>query len=321
VADGGTAGRSSIAAFSVSETGVLVYRFGAPAVNQLAWYSRDGRLLGPVGTPARYQQIFLSPDEKLAAVDVRRDETTSIELLRLDNQILTLLASETQAQVGDGSWSPDSRQLVYEVKTPTQSRIMTISLSEMTPTLVYEDAVRNYADDWSPDGKWIIYRREGRAVYIVPPDGKTKPQLLLDAAYAMDQFQFSPDTRWLAYNSLKSGRWEVYVSRFPSMRDTRQVSTAGGCQPVWRREGKELFYVTEDGRLMSVPITGGSTLETDTPKELFPTSIRVVCAVSQYAATRNGDKFLLIEPARPADAPASREPIHIVTNWTAALPH
>src|SRR5262245_51688148 len=112
VADGGTAGRSSIAAFSVSETGVLVYRFGTPVLNQLAWHSRDGRLLGPAGAPARYMQIFLSPDEKFAAVNVRQDGVASLGLLRLDNRILTLLASETQASIADGSWSPDSRQLV-----------------------------------------------------------------------------------------------------------------------------------------------------------------------------------------------------------------
>jgi hypothetical protein len=244
-----------------------------------------------------------------------------LELLRLDNHVLTLLASETQASMLDGIWSPDSRQLAYEVQTATQTRIMTISLSETTPKLLYADAVRNYPDDWSPDGKWIIYRREARSVYIVPPDGTTKPQLLLDAPYAMDQFQFSPDTQWLAYNSMKSGQWEVYVSRFPSMRDTRQVSTAGGCQPIWSRNGKELFYLTEDARLMSVSITGGLNLETGTPKELFPTSVRVNCSISQYAVARHGDKFLMIEPARPADVPASRESIHILINWTAALPH
>jgi Tol biopolymer transport system component len=300
----------------------LVYSSGAPQLNQLAWYSRDGHSLGPVGAPGNYQQIFLSPNEKLAAVNVDRDGLLSLGLLRLDNHILTLVASETQARITDGSWSPDSSQLVYETQTPTQSRIMTISLSDATPKLLYEDGVRNYADDWSPDGKWIIYRREGRAVYIVTPDGKTKPQLLLDAPYAVDQFQFSPDTQWLAYNSLKSGQWEVYVSRFPSMRDTRQVSTAGGCQPIWSRDGKELFYLADDARLMSVPITGGSNLKADTPKELFPTSMRRgMCSTSQYAATRNGDKFLMIEPAHTADVPASREPIHILINWTTALRH
>jgi hypothetical protein len=312
VAGGENPGGSRIETFSVSETGVLVYRFGGPSLYQLAWHERDGRLSGTVGAPAAYLEVFLSPNEKLAAINKVSDGRLGLWLLHLDHEIPTQLSSEADAPIVDGFWSPDSRQLVYQVFTETKTRIMTMSLGDMTPKLVYEDAVRNWPDDWSPDGKWIIYRREGRAVYIISPDGKARRQLLPDAPYFMDQFQFSPDTQWLAYNSMKSGQWEVYVSRFPSMTDTRQVSTAGGCQPIWRKDGKELFYLTEDGKLMAIPITQGSNLETGAPKELFPTSIRVNCTNTQFAVAQNGEKFLLMEPARAADAAPSREPIHIL---------
>jgi hypothetical protein len=117
---------------------------------------------------------------------------------------------------------------------------------------------------------------------------------------------------------MESGRWEVYVARFPGMRDITRISDTGGCQPIWRRDGKELFYLTLDGKLMSVELQG-ETLQPQRAKKLFASRVRVYGGFAQYAADAAGEAFLMIEPETETEAPPSGEPIHLMTNW-ASLP-
>ena len=131
-----------------------------------------------------------------------------------------------------------------------------------------------------------------------------------------DQFQFSPDGQWVAYNSTESGRWEVYIARFPGMKPVTRISDGGGCQPIWRRDGNELFYLTLDGKLMSVEMQNGK-LELPQAKKLFASRIRVYPGFAQYAADAAGKQFLMIEPDPAAEPPEFGEPIHVMTNWTA----
>jgi hypothetical protein len=155
------------------------------------------------------------------------------------------------------------------------------------------------------------------SVILIPADGSGPPKVLIETKHLMDQLAFSPDGQWVTYNSIESGQWEVYVARFPSMTDARQISNGGGCQPLWRGDGKELFYLTRSGQMMSVPLTLAQTLTASAPKMLFQTSFNPSCSSSQYAVARNGQKFFLPEPQ--STGPATRQPIHIVTNWQATL--
>ena len=95
----------------------------------------------------------------------------------------------------------------------------------------------------------------------------------------------SPDGRWIAFNSLESGRWEVYVASFPSFADKHQVSRGGGGQPLWRKDGKELFYLGLHGKLMAVPTTTGTTFDAGVPASLFQAPISVSPVIDQYAVT------------------------------------
>lgn len=119
---------------------------------------------------------------------------------------------------------------------------------------------------------------------------------VFESPFAKDEVHLSYDGRWVAFNSDDSGRTEVYVASFPAFTDKRQVSNAGGGVAFWRKDGKELFYLGPDGKLMSVDIKTGATLETGAPKVLFQTKIAVVLGVDQYAPASDGQKFLLIEP-------------------------
>jgi protease II len=156
-------------------------------------------------------------------------------------------------------------------------------------------------------------------VFSVPASGDRKPAVLLDTPYNKGRFQFSPDGRWLAYVSTESGVKEVYVSSFPTMTETRQVSTGGGCTPIWRKDGKELFYMAQHRQVMSVDVKASFGLETGTPKLLFQVGEEVTQSYCQgeYGVTANGQKFLMIAPHTSIDDGR----MHVVTHWDAALPH
>ena len=125
--------------------------------------------------------------------------------------------------------------------------------------------------------------------------------------------RISPDERWVAYSSFESGRWEVYVATFPAFTEKRQVSGSGGSQPFWRNDGKELFYLTLDGKLMAAEVTSRSTLQTALPKVLFQTPVRVSPIYNQYSVTADGTRFLFGEPINQGS-----EQIAVVLNWPAA---
>jgi eukaryotic-like serine/threonine-protein kinase len=124
--------------------------------------------------------------------------------------------------------------------------------------LVYESGDVS-AYKWLKDGRSIVFiNLNGKTFYQVSLAGERKPVTLLTSEFNKDMPRVSPDERWVAYNSLESGRWEVYVATFPAFTEKRQVSGSGGCQPFWRNDGKELFYLTLDGKLMAVEVTGGA---------------------------------------------------------------
>ena len=138
--------------------------------------------------------------------------------------------------------------------------------------------------------------------------------MLLETPFPKDQFHVSPDGRWIAFNSLESGRWEVYAASFPSFTDKRQVSRNGGGQPLWRNDGKELFFLSLQGKLMAVETRLGATLETSDPTSLFQAPIGVNPIIDQYAVARDGQRFIFCAPDN-----SSGQPITVVVNWTAGL--
>jgi Tol biopolymer transport system component len=235
------------------------------------------------------------------------------------------LASNTTFQltkerpiVYDAVWSPDSRTIAFQIYTPPKTRILTLTLGEPSPRLLMDDGFANFPDDWSPDGKWILaHKQEGKecVAFLLPADGKSKGRVVFKSKGLIDQLQFSPDGHWLAYNSTESGQWEVYVANYPAMNKVTRVSNGGGCQPAWRGDSKELFYLTLDGALMSVDMQEGTP--TVPGKDLFASRMRPYPGFAQYATDAAGQQFLMIEPDPSAEAPESAEPIHVMTDWTA----
>jgi Tol biopolymer transport system component len=176
-----------------------------------------------------------------------------------------------------------------------------------------------FAMDWSRDGRFILYEEETapaskRSLWILPVAPGAKPRLYQRSAFNEIEGQFSPDTRWVAFQSDESGRYEVYIDTFPEPRGKVRISTGGGVLPRWGVDGRELFYVSADSMLMSVGLKPGTgALQPSEPHALFRLLV-IDTNVSPYDAARDGQRFLVLETAEHA-----AQPLTVIVNWPALL--
>ena len=174
-----------------------------------------------------------------------------------------------------------------------------------------------YANDWTRDGRVallsVTQSETGRDILLFSADTRRATPFVQVSA-AQVQPRFSPDERWVAYTSNETGRWEVFVERFPGAGVHQQVSYGGGAQPVWRRDGKELFYAAPDGKLMAVTVTPGDRWVPANPRPLFATRIRPLYAPYPYTfdAAPDGQRFLVREVI-----PQTGAVIGLITDWRA----
>ena len=300
-------------AFSISENGVLAYRSGFFGNQQIAWYTRDGKRAGSVLGPGAYRQIELSPDDRFLALERREGSTGDLWLLGLSSGVFSRLTFGSEYH-GDPIWSPDSRRLAFDVNLGSEIREVTVGASN--EKRIYADGKVNWVDDWSADGQFLIYHTANdNSVSLWEFSGARKPRVLMQTPFIKDAFRISPDGRWIAYESTESGQAQVMVANFPDFTNKRQISTGGGGQVRWRKDGKELFYLALDGRLMAVDVKAGATLETGSPKLLFQTAAVSTPGSYYYAVTGDGQRFLIREPA----ANGGTEQINVVVNWQAGL--
>jgi len=308
----GALGALSGAEFSVSQNGVLVYRSEDSTRVQLAWYNRDGRRLGPIGEPGPYGQIAISPDEKRLAIE-RDDLVPSIWTLELASGIFSRLTFNPS---GDAfpRWSADGREVLYGSIRSGHLDLYRKPVGGGDEVAVYQSAENKGPYDWSRDG-WILFQGGDRNFYRIPLAGERRPVAVLKSEFDKDNAAVSRDGRWVAYQSIESGRWEVYVASYPTFSGKRQVSNAGGCQPLWSRDGKELFYLMLDGKLSMVEVRGSATLESGAPKVLFHPAILVTPSQNEYCVT-DSKKFIFRELIGDS---AAR--MYVSLNWADGLKH
>ena len=312
-------------AFSVSDTGTLAYRDDPVSTGrQLAWLDRTGRVLDAVGAPGWYNHIELSPDSKRAAVD-RWDNPASPQ----SSQIWLLdLASGTPSQFTFTAgrfvfprWAADGSRLAFAAQGDHPGLALKAASGAGVETQVYDSTDGNaFAGDWSPDGQSIVFRRippgtQGE-LWLLSMSGRREAKAVPQTDVRGTNGRFSPDGRWLAYQSSDSGRAEVYVQPLPPTGAKWLISRNGGVRPRWRRDGRELFYVTAEGTLTAVPITAGDTIQAGEPSALFdleflPGGVNAY----QYAASADGQRFLVITPQETASSAA----ISVVLNWQEEL--
>ncbi len=304
------------APFAVSANGGLVYRSGGGLVGQLVWFDRSGRRLTEVGGQQRYRQIALSPDAKqvaVQAVDRTADGSSPIWLFDLTRGVSRRFTFGKGTQ-GDPVWSPDGRFIAFFMNVKSAPDLFQKSTADGEESLLLESGEAKWPEDWSRDGRFFAYV-SGRVLGVLPLFGDRKPVAFIDTPFTKDEPHFSPDGKWIAYQSDESGQIEVYVQPFPGPGEKVRISSSGGGEPKWRADGRELFYLAPDGMLMAVPIRAGSTLEPGAPEALFATGIAVELNIDQYAVTPDGQRFLVIEPV----GSSVQTPITVVLNWAAGL--
>jgi eukaryotic-like serine/threonine-protein kinase len=317
-------GQFARAAFWTSDAGLLVYRTGnALGRMKLLWMSRDGKRLGEAGKEDRHSSIRLSPDGKRVAME-RFDEggNRDIWVLELGREVMTRLTVDPGSEQVP-VWSPDGGQIAY---FSDRSGIRQIYRKEAGGGGQEERLTSGpngkVVTDWSRDGRYLLYHetepKTGLDLWALPLEGERKPVAVLQTPFSDMAAQFSPDGKWIAYQSDASGRFEVYVRAFPVSGSPWQVSKQGGSLPRWRADGKELFYLGRNGSsVMAAGIrVAGASVQSDTPRELFPISPVPAVLTSPYDVTADGQRFLVIQRSASEQGPA---PLTVVTNWQAGL--
>ena len=317
-------------AFAVSDAGVLAHRPGAVAPRQLMWVDRSGKGLGVVW-PADTSLLShpeLAPGGRRVALTRLVQGNFDIWLVDVDRRIPQRFTFDP-ANDAQPIWSPDGSRLVFASTRRGKWDLFekpASGASEERPLLA--NAQDKFPLDWSWDGRFLLYvtqgPKTGSDLWALPLVGERTPIPVAQSSADERQGQFSPDGRWVAYVSSETGRDEIYVRSFPTPSGKWQLSTVGGTDPRWRRDGRELFYLAPDGTLMAVPIQidrDARTMNPDAPVALFRTRLASGANVSlgwfsrqQYAVAADG-RFLMnvsVEDATSA-------PITIVQNWALAL--
>jgi eukaryotic-like serine/threonine-protein kinase len=320
-------GRSPI---SFSSTGLFAYVQGVVEHRRLVWVDRSGSIVGSIGEldAASAANPDLSPDGRRIVV-TRNPDNAPPNVWVID----VVRGVPTRITFGPGNhnvplWSADGRRVLFRSQLEGVQNLFVKAVDGLSePRTLLADDTNKTPSDWSPDGRVVLYMLQGDDLMGV--DVETRQTFPVAKTPANEGWgEFSPDGRFVAYQSNESGRFEIYVRTFPGDEGKWLVSAAGGTQARWSREGKELYYIAPDNRLMAVPIRSdsiGGTFDIGATIPLFRTNIvtagasGVITTASgpkpQYAVAPDG-RFLMVVPATEATVPA---PIAIVTNWTSIL--
>jgi eukaryotic-like serine/threonine-protein kinase len=269
---------------------------------RLAWFDRQGNMAGKAGSPGIYRTLAISPDGKRVAFERADPQTQNRDIWLLD--IAT--GAETRFTSDPGwdafpIWSPDGRRIIF---TSNRSGVYDLyqkaadgrSLEE----LFYQSSEGKGPTGWSPDGKYLIYYSLGQPtqVRLLPIAGSAdrKPTPLVDPPFTSITGRFSPDGRWIVYASNESGKNEISVRSFDTSLGTAGdavvVTTGGGRTPLWRGDGKEIFYITPGGAVTVVDIKSISPFQTGPPKSLF----QAPAGVLFWDVSPDGTRFLMPVP-------------------------
>jgi DNA-binding winged helix-turn-helix (wHTH) protein/Tol biopolymer transport system component len=301
-------------AFSASNTGVLTYSIVKRPLTQFQWVGRHGEPQKLVGDPGEYYTFDLSADNsRLVYGRTERGRRTSLWVYDLERGVPQRLTPERTSHA-DPRWVGD--RIVATRWLPQPQAIVQIAPHGEESVLV-TSAVATMVDSVSRDGAYLLYRARGQHLLAMPLSGNSKPIPVADTSTgSMNQAQLSPDNRWVVYQeSDQSGRFEVWLARFPPTTERWRVSTDGAVQPVWKQDGRELYYLGLDGTLYAVEF-GGANRPLSTPKPLFASGLRPPAkTVEEYAVSRDGQRFLLLRPLEDR----VRTSIGVILHWHGLL--
>jgi len=304
------------AAFSVSATGMLAYRTVTAETFQMSWIDRSGRKGATIGDPGPWVQMALSPNDRQLAVQRDLTVDSDIWLFDLDRSV----SSKFTKDGGNNGpvWSPDGTELAFRHNRRILNEVFRQRLTGGT-AVAWAGVPAERLEDWSRDGRYLVMGKSDTSgrILVVPivTDAGSFVTVQPGGASYTDEPQMSPDGRWISFNSADSGKGEVYLQRFPQGGALVTVSAGGGAQAKWRADGKELFYLTSDGTMMSVEVRSDLAAPLGPSKPLFRTRLNPSVTTDQYAVSSDGQRFIVMEPMLDP----LQERLTIVTNWTTLL--
>ena len=309
-------------AFTASQTGVLAYR--RLSESQLVWFHRDSRRLQTLGAPALYRNPALSPDGARVAVSQLDPKTGTWDIWLME--VATGRVSRfTQHAANDDApvWSSDGSRIAFKSDRDRENSFFWKSANSAGPdALLHKPGIglgppTLYA--WLNDDT-LLYGHTGRRtindLWRTSREGGGTAAPVLETPASEAYAAVSPDGRWLAYASNDSGRYEVYAAPYPSAQTRWPISTAGGAEPTWRADGRELFYLGPRGQMTAVGVKTGASPVFGTPTLLFEadvlSSLNPSYTRNQYAVTADGQRFLVVQPAAKGSVGA----VTVVVDWT-----
>lgn len=304
-------------AFSASASVIALWSGSSQPPTQLQWVTRDGSRRATVGDAGIHPGFALSPDGRRAALE-RQDLVAN----NYDVWLLDLAGGGPAARLTlDGRatlpvWSPDGTRVLVMYRARGLVALPTRGGEGIT---ILEGPASKWPSDWSPDGRYVAFydASQGFRLQTARTDVRGGPTVYREGTADLEMLRFFPRGGWVAYVSEETGQFEVYIDSFPAPGQKTRVSTRGGLWPMWRRDGKELYYIASDRSLVAVPIeTTPDGLRTRPPVRLFEAPpVSVDRSRMQYAPAVDGSRFLFnarVEDKTPAG-------LTVISNWTALL--
>jgi Tol biopolymer transport system component len=310
--------------FSTSTNDVLVYR-AADTDFQVTWFNRLGNVSGRASEPGMFRDASISPDgTRAVASRIDPQDPAKADLWMID---LTRGAGATRLTFGGGFaespvWSSDGARIAYTFNNASIQ--LKRSSGDDNATMLVQVPLASFTapNSWSHDGRFLLYTASATKasydLWVLPSDGQ-KAMPFVRTGFNENEGRFSPDGRWIAYVSDESGAKEIYVRAFTSdftsgsagVGSSTRISRGGGVSPRWRDDGRELYYLSPDGKMMAVEVAKEPGFMTQVPVPLFQTP----SGTTMGDVAADGQRFLLVTPV----GPSASSPFTVVLNWTSGL--
>ena len=310
--------------FSASRTGLLAYQLAREGEGgRLTWFDMTGHPMGTVGERSESFAMRLSPDGRRASV-IQGDPNNDIWIYELERGVRARLTTD-ESVLPSPLWSPDGSEILFVRGNPASAQnpdyvVATIpSFGAGEKKIILRSPVRLETTDWSRDGRYLLFDKGNIgatdiwAMALAQPD---KPFPVVQTPFLDTTGLFSPDGRWIAYVSMQTGVWEIFVTAFPAGGAPYQVSASGGRLPLWSADGRTLYFIGPKSELMAVEVDGsGPRFEIRTPKPLFSLPVFVGPRLANAYAIAPDGKRLLANAAGDVAEPR----VALVANWPSGL--